>query len=147
MHLHQGHIYSSGIKQTQTKDQVQVACFTWSYFCSTGPYFPIPDWPYIHVKCESHPHIFKHQTELLTIFNYKQKIESNMRSYIWKQRKEDGSHCRVGKLSKTCPLTPGLVPRHSDSERQAQLPTCPQRPHLRVPVSMAKVYLKCLQNI
>lgn len=56
LHLHQGHIYSSGIKQTQTKDQVHIFFKKWHVlpgptFCCTGPYFPIPDRPALHI-CE-----------------------------------------------------------------------------------------------
>lgn len=40
------------------------------------------DRPYIYVKSDLYPHTFKYQVGLLTIFNYKQKIESNMRSYV-----------------------------------------------------------------
>lgn len=63
----------------------------------------------------------------LTIFHYQQKIESNLRSNVRKQRKKDGYSLRVEKLSKTWPPVANLK-RHHYSERQA-LQTSVSFPH------------------
>lgn len=58
----------------------------------------------MYVKSDLFPHILKQfKWGFSQFFNYQQKIESNLRSNVQKQRKKDGYSLRVEKLSKTWP--------------------------------------------